>query len=159
MIETTIEPVLSDAAATVSPDLPTSDAAQRLRDPAVPALVVLDERAHVAGIVTDSDFVALAATHDDAATVAELMSTPVVSVPPETPVGLAADRMTEAGVKQLPVVSDSRYIGLVSLESIAPYLSRNRLRVVWKGEPIRLESTTASGTTETESSFDRTINS
>lgn len=134
-----IETVTSDAAKTVSPETPASDAAEQLRDPAVPALVVLDGDGGVAGIVTESDFVALVAETHESVTVDAIMSTPVTTVPPGMPVGLAADRMNEAGVKHLPVVEDGTYRGLVSLDSLGPFLSRTRLNVTWKGNPTSID--------------------
>jgi CBS domain-containing protein len=76
------------------------------------------------------------------------MSSPVRTVAPDTPVGIAADRMNEAGVKHLPVVEAGRYRGLVSLETIAPFLSRSRLRVAWEGDPLHID-TGAGDRTET----------
>lgn len=141
MIETTVEPILTDTA-TVPPDLPAPEAAEELRDPSVPALVVLDTNDRVVGVVSDSDFVAFVAESpgDVPVPVETIMSSPVRTVTPETPLGLAGDRMNEAGVKHLPVAEDGRYRGLVTLEAMAPFLSRNRLRVAWKGDPIHIDT-------------------
>lgn len=157
MIETTVEAVASDAAGTVVPETPVSDAAQRLRDPAVPALVVLDGD-RVAGIVTESDFVALVAETHEPVTVDAIMSTPVVTLPANTPVGLAADRMKDAGVKHLPIVDDEGYCGLVSLPSLAPFLSRTRLEVTWDGDPLRVDTASRSETSVGERSSDGMAN-
>ncbi|WP_122090200.1 CBS domain-containing protein [Halalkalicoccus subterraneus] len=138
MIETYVEAVMTDTVPTVSPTTPVASAAQRLRDPAVPALVVLDDQ-RVVGIVTESDFVALVAETNEPVSVEAIMSTPVVTVPSGTPTGLAADRMHEAGVRHLPVVDGETYRGLVSLRSLSPFLSRARLDVTWRGEPIHLD--------------------
>jgi CBS domain-containing protein len=159
MIETTIEPVLTSDAATVPPDLPAREAAETLRDPSVPALVVLDSGDDVVGIVSDSDFVALVAESPGPVPVEAIMSSPVRTVEPETPLGLAADRMNEAGVKHLPVVEDGEYRGLVTLEAMAPFLSRNRLRVAWKGDPIHIDTEERSETAEADPPSDRAADS
>ena len=163
MIETTIEPALTDAA-TVSPDLPAPEAAEKLRDPSVPALVVLDAEDRVVGIASDSDFVALVAESPGPVPVEAIMSSPVRTVAPETPLGLAADRMNEAGVKHLPVVEAGEYRGLVTLEAMAPFLSRNRLRVAWKGDPVHIDTEDRSErvdseTAETDPPSDRPVDS
>lgn len=158
MIETMVETVVSDDARTVEPDMPVTEAAQRLRDPAVPALVVLDGERAVIGIVTESDFVVHVAEEGEATTVAEVMSTPVVTVPPGAPIGFAADRMNEAGVRHLPVVDDGAYAGLVSLGSLAPFLSRTRLDVTWKGTSDRTGSTDDSEPEIPERKRDRAVN-
>ena len=158
MIETTVEPVITDAD-TVSPELPAPEAAEKLRDPSVPALVVLDSEDSVVGIVSDSDFVALVAESPGPVPVETIMSSPVRTVAPETPLGLAADRMNEAGVKHLPVVEGGVCQGLVTLEAMAPFLSRNRLRVAWKGDPIHIDTDEQSETAETDPPKDRAADS
>jgi len=158
MIETTIEPALTDAA-TVSPDLPAPEAAEKLRDPSVPALVVLDPEDGVVGIVSESDFVALVAESPGPVPVEAIMSSPVRTVAPGTPIGLAADRMNEAGVKHLPVVEEDEYRGLVTLEAMTPFLSRARLRVAWKGDPVHIDTEERSGTAETDPPSDRVVDS
>mgnify|MGYP002762094907 CR=1 FL=1 len=159
MIETTVEPLVTDDAATVPPELPTPEAAERLRDPSVPALVVLDSEDSVVGIVSDSDFVALVAESPGSVPVETIMSSPVRTVAPGTPIGLAADRMNEAGVKHLPVIEEGVYRGLVTLEAMAPFLSRNRLRVAWKGDPIHIDTEERSETAETDPPSDRAADS
>jgi CBS domain-containing protein len=147
MIETTVEPIISEEP-TVTPELPAFEAAEILRKPDVSALVVIDEHGDLCGILTESDLVALVAEGNTSTPVGTIMSSPVITIEPETPIGLAADRMTDVGVKHLPVVADGTYRGLVSLESMAPFLSRSRLRVVWKGDPIHID--TSDGTEPTE---------
>lgn len=159
MIETTVEPLVTDDAATVPPELPTPEAAERLREPSVPALVVLDSEDSVVGIVSDSDFVALVAESPGSVPVETIMSSPVRTVGPGTPLGLAADRMNEAGVKHLPVVEEGAYLGLITLEAMAPFLSRNRLRVAWKGDPIHIDTEERSETAETDPPSDRAADS
>jgi CBS domain-containing protein len=149
MIETTVEPIMSEGI-TITPKLPASEAAQILRKPGVPALVVIDENEDICGILTESDLVALVAEGNPSTPVGTIMSSPVITAEPETPIGLAADRMTDVGVKHLPVVADGTYQGLVSLESMAPFLSRSRLRVVWKGDPIHIDANDSSDPTERE---------
>lgn len=158
MIETMVETVVSDDARTVEPGTPVTEAAQRLRDPSVPALVVLDGDQVVIGIVTESDFVVHVAEEGETTTVGDIMSTPVVTIPPGTPIGFAADRMNEAGVRHLPVVEDGAYAGLVSLGSLAPFLSRTRLDVTWTGATDRAGSPDDAEPVTHERKRDRAVN-
>lgn len=154
MIDVPVSAVMTEAIPTVPPDTTTTDAACRLRRADVPAVVVGDGDGGVAGIVTESDVVAVAAEGGGNPPVESFMSSPVVTVGPDTPVGLAADRMCDAGVTCLPVVDDGAgatdgrpssgddgYRGLVTQADIAPYLSRHRLDVVWEGDPLSLDGT------------------
>lgn len=74
--------------------------------------------------------------------VESFMSTPVVTTGPSTPVGMAADRMRDAGVTLLPVVDEEdAYRGLVTRDDLAPHLSRHRLDITWNGDPLALDAT------------------
>jgi CBS domain-containing protein len=143
MIETPVSAAATRSPPTVSPDTTTVEAARRLRQPDVPALVVLDSAERVVGIVTQSDIVALVAEGGGDRPVASYMSTAVVTTAPSTPVDVAADRMREAGVANLPVVEGGAYRGLLTREDLRPYVSRHRLAIEWTGEPLTLDAPVA----------------
>jgi len=103
MIDVPVSAVTTESAPIVPPDTTAVEAARRLRRADVHAVVVHDAGA-VAGIVTESDIVAVVAEGGENPPVESFMSSPVVTVAPSTPVGLAADRMRDAGVTCLPVV-------------------------------------------------------
>ena len=139
MIEMTVNGLGVRAPPTVSPDLPATEAAERLRRPSVSALVVrLDDA--VAGIVTESDIVAMVAETTAQPTVGEIMSSPVTTIEPTATLEAATETMQAAGVKHLPVVSDGSYRGLLSADALSPYLSRGKLEIEWHGESLNLES-------------------
>lgn len=139
MIEMTVEDVPTGSGRAVAPGTSAAVAAQSLRDPAVSALVVVDDEDAVIGIVTESDFVALVAEGSDDCTVGTIMSSPVVTVSPTASLTAAAKRMREAGVRRLPVVDGDVYRGLVSWTTLLPYLSPHRLEIEWRSEPLSLE--------------------
>lgn len=154
MIDVPVSAVMTETAPTVSPTATAVEAATRLRRADVSALVVRDGSA-IVGIVTESDIVAVVAEGGENPPVESFMSTPVVTVKATTPVGLAADRMRDAGVARLPVVGDSDddndgYRGLVTRDDIAPYLSRHRLDIDWQGDPLSLDGTGTPDTVATE---------
>ena len=152
MIEVPVHGAMTDDAVTVAPDCSLPEAAGHLRDPDVPALVVRDDPGGVTGIVTESDVVAAVAEEGFSLPVEAVMSTPVVTVPPTMPVGLAADRMRKAGIAVLPVVDDQEtYHGVVTRGTLAPYVTRSRLESSWDAEPLHLDpaSEAESGDTET----------
>ncbi len=150
MIDPDIEPAITRDARTVSPSTPVREAAQHLRDPSVPALVVLDESEAVAGVVTESDLVALLAETDDPDTVAQCMSAPATTIRSTATVREAAERLREAGVKRLPVVDGVAYCGLVTRETLAPYCSRRSVDVEWSDEPLEVDATAAASAAATE---------
>lgn len=139
MIEVKIHSLVTDAPV-ISPETTATEAAGALRHPAVPALVVRDEGDDIVGVVTESDIVALIAEGGANPPVETFMSAPVVTTPPSTDVGLAADRMRDNGIGLLPVVDDGgTYRGVVTKEGLAPYLSRHRLDIIWDSDPLRLD--------------------
>ncbi|MEF8856304.1 MAG: CBS domain-containing protein [Haloplanus sp.] len=172
MIDVPVSAVTTERPPTVSPTTPAVEAAARLRRADVSALIVRDSSDAVVGIVTESDIVAVVAEGGENPPVESFMSTPVVTVDSTTPVGLAADRMRDAGVARLPVVdsvarratnseeprsssertqsSEETLRGLVSREDIAPYLSRHRLDIDWQGDPLSLDRSGTPDTAATE---------
>ncbi|WP_227134306.1 CBS domain-containing protein [Halorubellus salinus] len=139
MIDVPVVEAMDDRTPVVASDQSMRDAAELLRHPAVPALVVRDDPDAVTGILTESDVVAAVAEGAVDRTVASCMSTPVVTITPSTPVGLAADRMRKAGVTLLPVVADDEYLGLVSRDTLAPHVARHRLDIDWDADPLRVD--------------------
>ncbi|WP_254761803.1 CBS domain-containing protein [Natrinema marinum] len=139
MIETTVDAVEVRSPRTVTTKTPVTEAAQYLRRTDVPALPVLEDES-VVGIVTESDIVALVAETDDRPVVGEIMSSPVTTVAPAATLAEAAETMRTAGVKQLPVIGNGVYRGLLSAATLAPYLPRHRLEIEWADEPMSLES-------------------
>ncbi|WP_436345090.1 CBS domain-containing protein [Natronorubrum sp. FCH18a] len=144
MIETPIERVLTRTIRAIQPATSVSEAAQRLRDPDVSVLVVLEDET-VVGIVTESDIVAFVAETLEPHPVEAVMSTPVTTISPSESVTTAAETMRANGVKHLPVVEGGTYCGHVSISTLAPYLSRHRLEIDWQDDPIRIGADDSSG--------------
>ena len=83
----------------------------------VGALLVM-EGDTLAGIVSERDYarkVILMGRSSADTPVRDIMSTPVVTVQPETPVEKCMQLMTERRVRHLPVVDDGRVVGMVSI--------------------------------------------
>lgn len=152
MIEISVSSVARNTAPLVPPNADVVEAAGHLRRVDVPA-VVADAADEVVGIVTESDVVAVVAEGGRDLPVESFMSRPVVGIHPSTPIGIAADRMRDADVALPAVVDeDDTYEGLVTRERLAPYLSRHRLAVDWKSDPLSLgaarpRTATGKGTT------------
>ena len=150
MIDVPVSMVMIQEVPVASPRLPADAAAERLRDPSVPALVVCRDGESVVGIVTESDIVAVVAERAGNPALDSFMSRPVVTIGPSTSVASAAQRMQNAGVTLLPVVEDGSIVGLVTRERIAPYLARNHLEITWDGDPLRLATAEAAGAPDPE---------
>ncbi|QKG91722.1 CBS domain-containing protein [Halorubrum sp. Atlit-8R] len=118
---TRVADVMSTPLETIGADAPIRDAARRMRDGGISALVVTTGGGC---IVTQSDVVGAVADGRDpeATTVRDVMTEDVETVTPDLMMQEVAAMMTMYGVKHLPVVDDD-YVGMVSSTDIAEHLS------------------------------------
>jgi len=108
--------------ATIDQQAPLADAAARLRDLGIGALVVSADGQHIDGIVSERDVVRALATHGASAlgrTVASVMSDPVVTCRLGDSVEQLMASMTERRHRHLPVVdADGVLSGIVSIGDV-----------------------------------------
>jgi CBS domain-containing protein len=109
-----------------SPDTTVRDAARRMRESGVAALLIESDPP---GIVTDRDFRnrVLAEGLDPMTPVSRVCTVPMVTVPAESLLVEALAVMLEHGVRHLPVVRTGRVIGVVTVTDIVRVQSRNPL--------------------------------
>ena len=119
---TRVEDVMSTPLETISADATVTEAAVRMRDKGISALVV---RSSPPSIITSTDVMnTVAAGRDPAETsVTEVMTESVESVPPELLVEEVAAMMLTFGIKHLPVVDDDDYVGMISSTDITAHLA------------------------------------
>ena len=114
--------IMSDKVVSIDQDEPVSAAAKLLKQCNVGALPVCDGEQKLRGILTDRDIVTrcVAAGADPARTrISEIMSRGVVTAGPMDEVGRAAKLMGGDQVRRLPVVSEGKLVGVLSLCDMA----------------------------------------
>ena len=118
---TRVSEIMSTPLETIGADEPLREAARRMADGDISALVVTTGGGC---IVTQSDIVgAVAAGRDlNEAIVRDVMTEDVETVTPDLMMEEVAAMMTMYGVKHLPVVDDD-YVGMVSSTDVAAHLS------------------------------------
>ena len=107
----------TDANATVR------DAVGKLAELRIGALVVVDG-GRIAGIISERDIVYCLREGDAAVLdwpVSRLMTTPVITADPSTPVLSALALMTERRIRHLPVESEGRLVGIASIGDLVKY--------------------------------------
>ena len=107
-----------DLVFTISPHETVATAAAQLVEHRVGALVVLDERDGVAGILSERDIVrvvALGGPEGLTGPVASCMTTEVIFASPDETIDSLMARMTDRRVRHLPVLKGGRLAGLVSI--------------------------------------------
>jgi len=118
---TTVADVMSTPLETISEDATVTEAAQRMRDNDISALVVLTTPR---SIVSSTDVLDAVAQGRETSNlrVSDVMTTDVETAAPDLYMEEAAAMMTTYGIKHLPVVDDD-YVGMVSSTDVMANLS------------------------------------
>jgi CBS domain-containing protein len=114
---------------TVTRDMPMRDAMALLARRHVSGAPVID-RGQVVGVVSSTDLLEFAGhewTALEEHTVADAMTPTVVSLPPGTPVQVAADLMRTVGVHRVLVMHGNRLVGIVTTTDITNAVADDKL--------------------------------
>ena len=129
MAEDTVRAVMTGNVVTVKPDAPVTKALQVMIKKDLGSLVVVKEGRPV-GIITERDVTrrSLHPVRDGkrvyARPVTELMSHPLITVPPSTPIWDAFEKMVTRRIRRLPVVEKGRLIGIVTERDLFKWVIR-----------------------------------
>jgi CBS domain-containing protein len=118
--------LMSSPVETVSPATSVRDAAKTMLDSDIGSVVVVDDMGDLHGILTTTDFVRITADDQPAsdATVADYMTTDVVTATANDPITAVADTMIDHGFHHLPIVDDDEgVIGMLTTTDLTKYLS------------------------------------
>jgi CBS domain-containing protein len=102
----------------IGPDEPVLDAVRSMAEKHVGALLVLEPGGRVAGIVSERDYarkVVLQGRSSADTPVRAIMTTAVISAPPEASLHDAMRIMTERRIRHLPVMAGERLDGVLSI--------------------------------------------
>ena len=143
---TTVADVMTTAVVAVPPSAPVPEVASTLSEAAVRAVPVVADQGDLLGVISEADLMAaIAATEPaehrwwrprhvhrgvpvarpGARTAGELMSAVLVTVDPDATVAAAARLMREQGVNWLPVVADSRLVGVLGRSDLLAVFLRS----------------------------------
>lgn len=105
------KPVISVTTATTVREI-----AQLLYENRIGAVLVIEDGA-ILGIVSERDIVAGLHTHESIldCTAGQVMTSPVITVPPDRLITDSMGVMTDRRIRHLPVVENGRCVGLVSI--------------------------------------------
>ncbi len=114
----TLREVLHAHIPTLTPESTVRDAIDKMDIYQFPALIIVDTRMKVLGVITEGDVCRVVTTRDSVTSMAEepafahASKDPTV-MPPDSEVGDAFHKMISSGLTILPVVEDDRLIGVV----------------------------------------------
>ncbi|MGE0698225.1 MAG: CBS domain-containing protein [Hyphomicrobiaceae bacterium] len=112
------------AVETVAADVTLREIVERLAELRIGAIVVVDRRGDVAGIVSERDVVRLLASHGLQALdlpAREAMTRNVVTCGETDTIDELMARMTEGRFRHLPVVNGGRLVGIVSIGDVVKH--------------------------------------
>ena len=118
----TISQVMTPDPWTVQEQAPIREAARIMRDADIGDVIVVRSDGSVCGIITDRDLVVRAVAEGadpNTAPVADVCLHSVVSISSGDPVDQALPLMREHNIRRLPVIDDSRLVGIVTLGDLA----------------------------------------
>ncbi len=129
--------IMTGAVVTVTPQTGVKAAAALLVEHGFSALPVMDG-GKLVGIVTEADLMPLESTPDPrshilplpagrppvAGAVAEVMTSKVVTLPPDADAAQAAQLMLAHGLRSIPVTVDGRVVGIVTRRDLMRVLAR-----------------------------------
>jgi CBS domain-containing protein len=120
MAETVADLMVKDVL-TVEPSDTIGEAAEKMNDANVGAVVVVEDMVRIVGIVTERDLMRAVAARARAAEarVRHWMTPDPVTIEPDTPIAEAAEIMFTRNFRHLPVVKDGRPLGIVSLRLLS----------------------------------------
>lgn len=139
-----VEDIMIRNVITVNADITVKEAVKIMNKNEIGSLVVIKEK-RLVGILTERDIlkrVLAESKNPEKTKVSQIMSTPVIAASPQTDLEEAAKLMFEKNVKKLPVVSEEKLVGLVTLTDLArfqPEIIRLLKRVIDENTPKRMK--------------------
>jgi len=108
----------------VDSSVTATDAAKMMEDAGVGSVVVLDNNLPV-GIVTDRDFAIKIPAHSYPidTPVRRIMSSPPISIDPNSDLWVASDLMSTRNVKKLPVIDDDKVVGMLTSSDLVKHIA------------------------------------
>ena len=103
------------------------DAALLMKEKRISSLIVQDDNNKSLGIITERDFVKRVCAEDKKSSevkISELMSKIQTFAEPDTPVDVAVQKMINNKIRRLPVISEGKVIGIITVTDLAKELRR-----------------------------------
>lgn len=115
-----VSEIMTSTPVTITVGATAADAAKLMREKNIGSLVVV-EGGRPTGIVTERDVVTKVAASDlqpSRVIVKEIMTSPIVAIPPTVEVAEAAKLMSQRKIRRLPVVQEGKLVGMITENDI-----------------------------------------
>jgi CBS domain-containing protein len=121
-----VSEVMTKEVVTVGPHYNVADVASLMHARGIGSVIVLEDE-RVLGILTERDILKVVGAGEDPKNVAahEALSDDLYTIAPDASVDEAARQMTRAKVRHLPVISEDRVIGILSIRDLVRWSVRD----------------------------------
>lgn len=121
----TVKDIMTTKIETIRASDTAKDAANKMMDKNVSSLLVLDGNDYIVGIVTERDIVRGVCTHDRNSKdfkIHHVMSSPVLSIDPDSPAEAAANIMLQKKIRHLVIKDGDKPVGIITATNFIDYL-------------------------------------
>ena len=122
--KTWVKQIMNNSVVSVDSSISATDAAKMMEDTGVGAVIVLENSIPI-GIVTDRDFAVKIAAHSYPldTPVRRIMSSPLISIDPNSNLWIASDLMSTRNVRKLPVIDDDKVVGIITSSDLVKHIA------------------------------------
>ncbi len=122
--KTWVKQIMNTSVVSIDSSVSATDAAKMMEDTGVGAVVVLEKNIPV-GIVTDRDFAIKITAHSYPidTPVRRIMSSPLISIDPNSDLWVASDLMSTRNVRKLPVIDDDKVVGMLTSSDLVKHIA------------------------------------
>ena len=122
--KTWVKEIMNNSIVSVDSSITATDAAKMMEDTGVGAVVVLEKNTPV-GIITERDFAIKITAHSYPidTPVRRIMSSPLISIDPNSDLWVASDLMSTRNVKKLPVIDDDKVVGIITSSDLVRHIA------------------------------------
>ena len=122
--KTCVKEIMNNSVISVDSSVTATDAAKMMEDACVGSVVVLENNLPV-GIITDRDFAIKITAHSYPidTPVRRIMSSPLISIDPNSDLWVASDLMSTRNVKKLPVIDDDKVVGMLTSSDLVRHIA------------------------------------
>ena len=122
--KTWVKQIMSNSVVSVDSTVTATNAAKMMEDAGVGSVVVLENNLPV-GIITDRDFAIKITAHSYPidTPVRRIMSSPLISIDPNSDLWVASDLMSTRNVRKLPVIEDDKVVGILTSSDLVKHIA------------------------------------
>jgi CBS domain-containing protein len=121
---TLVKQIMSNSIVSIDSSITATNAAKMMEDTGVGAIVVLENGLPV-GIITDRDLAIKITAHSYPidTPVKRIMSSPLISIDPDSDLWVTSDLMSTRNVRKLPVIADDKVVGIITTSDIVKHIA------------------------------------